>query len=59
MSATGSVGGSTTFISFNSVSMLMNWFYSLNRVAETFTVSVVSTITNMNAASPFVKTSIF
>ena len=39
--------------------MLMYWFDSLIRVAETFTITLVSTITNMNAASPFVKTSIF
>jgi len=54
MSVTGSLGGSTTFIGFNYVTMLVNWFDSLIRVAETFSVTLVSTITTMNVASPFV-----
>ena len=59
MSVTGSVGGSTAFVTFNSITMLINWFESLIRVAEAFTVTLVATITNMNPASPFVKTSTF
>ena len=56
MVATGSVSGSTTFLTFNSVTMLVNWFDSTIRVAETFTVVLTATITNMNTGSPFVVT---
>ena len=55
MSVTGSVGGSTSFMTFNSTSMFINWFESSIRVAETFTVVLTATITNSNAGSPFVN----
>ena len=57
MSVTGSVGGSTSFMTFNSTSMMINWFESSIRVVETFTVDLTATITNSHAGSPFIATS--
>ena len=55
MSATGSVGGNTTFLSFNSITMLMNWYESTNRVAETFTIILTAKISNLNVYLQFIE----
>ena len=57
ISVTGSVGGSTTFITFNPITMLVNWYSAINRIAETFTIVLTAKISNLNAASPFFNTS--
>ena len=33
--------------------MLLNWYFSTNRVPESFTITLNATITNINTASPF------
>ena len=48
MTSIGSASGSTAFITFDSTSMLVNWFESAIRVNETFTVNLTAGITNMN-----------
>ena len=54
MSATGSLGGSILFLTFDSVSMLINWYSYTNRAAETFLVYISATLTNLQTGSPFV-----
>ena len=44
ISITGSFGGSTTFVTFNSITMLVNWYSATNRIAETFTIFLTATI---------------
>ena len=46
LSVTGSVSGSTSFLTFNQATMLMSWIESSIRIAETFTVTLTATITN-------------
>ena len=57
MTLTGSASGSTTFITFDPNSMLVYWFESTLRVAETFIINLTAEITNMNGN--FTKTSSF
>ena len=59
MTVVGSLNGSTTFFTFDSLKMVMNWFSSINRVAETFIIDLSAKITNLNAASPFIANSTF
>jgi len=44
-------------MTFNSTSMLINWFESTNRVSENFTVNLFAAITYLNSANPFIATS--
>ena len=39
--------------------MTINWFESINRIAETFTVTLEAKITNLNTKSPFITTQSF
>ena len=59
MTVVGSLNGSTTFVKFNSLTMITNWFDNIIRVAETFTIDISAKITNLNAASPFTATKSF
>jgi hypothetical protein len=57
MNVQGSLSGSTTFVIFDSVNMLVSWFESIVRLAETFTVTLFAAITYLNSANPFIATS--
>ena len=59
MTVYGSLGGSTTFIKFDSVKMLFNWSESINRVSENFTVTLFASITFFNSLNPFIAVSTF
>ena len=57
MSITGSAGGSTSFITFDKIKMLMSWHETSNRAAETFLIVITASISNLNFGSPFNESS--
>ena len=57
MSITGSAGGSTSFITFDKIKMLMSWHETSNRAAETFLIVITASISNFNFGSPFNESS--
>ena len=48
MSVVASTGGSTTFLTFDSSQMSVNWYSDVNREAEIFDVTISASINILN-----------